>query len=63
MKRAKVYEDPLTREKLEGMATIFAEWGPLDRDGLQNCTVRFDDDPGEQLLVRKVHPDDIQEQS
>ena len=63
MKRAKVYEDPLTRKTLEGEATIIAEWGKPDRDGLQQCTVRFDGDLDNPMVVRMVRPGDIEEQS
>lgn len=63
MKCAKVYEDPLTRTILEGEATIIAEWGKPDQDGLQQCTVRFDGDLDKPMVIRMVHPDDMQEQS
>ena len=61
MKIAKVYEDPLTRKKLEGVATVIAEWSKPDTDGLKKCTVRFHD-IGEQMVVRFIHTDDIEEQ-
>jgi len=63
MKIAKVYQDPLTREILEGVATVIAEWGKPDADGLQKCTVRFGNKLGEPMVVRYIHIDDMEEKS
>jgi len=61
MKTAKVYEDPLTRQNLEGTATVIAEWGEPDIDGLKKCTVRFHN-LGEPMVVRYIHIDDLREE-
>lgn len=60
MLKAKIYLDPITRKKLEGVATIMVEYGEFNQDGLKTCTVRFDNDDG--LYVRRVHRDDFYEE-
>lgn len=54
---ALVYEDPITREKLEGVASVIIEYGEPDDNGLIKCTVRFPPDPD--CYLRKIHAEDF----
>lgn len=55
--RVKVYQDPFTRTKLEGIATVVAP-GERTADGCFNAKVRFDGN-GEPIVVRQVWADDV----
>ena len=39
-----IYEDPITRQKPEGTATLLEEYKPDIGDGLSIWVVRFEDD-------------------
>jgi len=56
-KRVRVYEDPITRQKLEGEALLVVEYGSPDRSGNVQCDVRFDGDGF--LVSRRVHVSEI----
>jgi len=48
-----IYEDPYTREHLEGKATIIKDLG-IDEHGLHHYQVHFDDDEPGQNVERFV---------
>lgn len=56
--RVKVYEDPYTRKRLEGLAVV--KRINRSRDGaLHNAAVLFDGDAEDQVVTRWVHADDL----
>jgi hypothetical protein len=53
-----VFEDPITRQKPEGVALLIAEYGGYDEFGNKQCSVQFfnKEYPDEELVVmRQVH--------
>ena len=57
--KAMVYEDPISREKPEGIALIVVEYGKPDRDGNVQCDVVFDGDSPDMLVSRRVHIEEM----
>ena len=53
--RAMIYEDPISRERPEGVAKIIVEYGGPDRDGNVQCDVVFNGDAPDMLVNRRVH--------
>ena len=62
-KKYKVYEDPLTKTKLEGIATVILieDIGSWLEDGYYFCYVKFEGGFGEPDVIRKVCEHDILE--
>lgn len=59
--RVTVYEDPYTRQKVEGVATLMKHGsivGLLREGDLEWWQVNFDDDEIDQYVHRWVHPQD-----
>lgn len=60
--KAMIYEDPITRQKPEGIAKIVVEYGPPDRNGNVLCDVIFDGDCPDALVSRRVHISEMSSQ-
>ena len=48
--KVKIYQDPITKLDLEGLATLVEEYRPDVGDGRSMWTVIFKDDPGREYL-------------
>lgn len=59
-----IYEDPITREIVEGQALIVVEYGEFDSDGNKLCSVIFDglkgQRDGEPLVTRRVYRSELE---
>lgn len=60
--RVKVYHDPITRKRLEGIAEVYLiKEGTEHPHGLKYCEVKcgFDEDMDDNVVWRTVHKDDF----
>lgn len=53
-KAVMVYEDPITRQKEEGLATVIRKIGSRDAELGQQCVVHFVGDPSSYQVQRWV---------
>jgi hypothetical protein len=59
MGRVKVYEDPVTRQRLEGEAVVVRKIGRPDPEMGQRCIVNFVDDDPHTVVERWVALEDL----